>query len=309
MSVLTVYIDDSAEERRRKRRRWIEIAILIAIFVSMQSLSRVIVMTKTITTAGRDTEATETIFVDRYRSLDTQDVPPPPRLAVEPRVLDFGTRGAGSGSPAQLVSIRNAGGHSLRVSLRSTGGAFAVASNCAGTVPCAAAVVFAPAVAGRHDGELLVSGGGQTRVVRLSGFATAVTPRLMAKALSWPDLTVTTTNGTNGTSTTKRTTAGVSGCAPHIGVAIEPASIHFFGGGRRTVTLSNPHACPVSVDAITIVNADRPDRAAGGYQLTGVDGCKKILRPGESCSFVVGTAVWLRYTRHARVHVKSALAP
>jgi hypothetical protein len=304
MSVVTVYIDDSAEERRRKRRRWIEIAILIAIFVSVQSLSRVIVRTKTITTAGRDTEATETIFV--YRSLDTQDVPPPPRLAVEPRVLDFGTRGAGSGSPAQLVSIRNAGGHSLRVSLRSSGGAFAVASNCAGAVPCAAAVVFAPAVAGRHDGELLVSGGGQTRVVRLSGFATAVTPRLTAKALSWPDSTVITTNGTN-TTTTK--TAGVSGCAPHIGVAIEPASIHFFGGGRRTVTLSNPHACPVSVDAITVVNADRPDRAAGGYQLTGVDGCKKILRPGESCSFVVGTAVWLRYTRHARVNVKSALAP
>src|SRR5215212_2934858 len=130
MGAITVYIDDSAEERRRRRRRWIEIAILLALIPLLPLFSsgktRLLVVNPPVITT---TESPDPVVI--YRSLDSQNVPPPPRLAVEPHALDFGTRGVGRGSPARLVTIRNEGGFSLKVSLQSTGNDFLIADTCA----------------------------------------------------------------------------------------------------------------------------------------------------------------------------------
>jgi hypothetical protein len=289
MAEITVFIDDSAEQKRRRRQRWIEFAIVL-LFLPILSLFSERSSTRQLT-VGTQTSKTvdhiEKIIVERQGPPSPMFVPvpgptpvpgphtsppqPPPPLsfAVSPSALHFGARDL----PAQLVTITNAS----NVSLQSTSNDFLVTNNCTGGAPCTAAVVFSPAKEGSREGELRVTSGSETKTVRLSGVTVVTQPPP-------PHL---------------------PRCATNLQPAIDPPNIHFTGKGRRTIVLSNPHACPLRIDAIDLINTVRPSRAARGYKLEGDAACRKVLQPGERCSFDIATTWW--FTLHANVHVKSSV--
>jgi hypothetical protein len=294
VAAITVYIDDSAEERRRRRRRLFEIIILLALIPAVAKMLEAenppIVRTRVVRV---------TVYRDKIGSGESQDIPPPPRVAVEPSLLHFAHCDVGSGTPAQLVKIRNAGGHSLDVALRSTGKDFVITDGCGGGPPCTAAVVFAPSAEGRRSGQLLISGNGMTETVQLSGIATARTiggggrPDPHLPQHPQPSTTSVSLSG--------------SQCPDTLQPVIEPASVHFTGSGRRTITIRNPHPCPLKITAIDLVNADDPKRLPHGYRLDGDAACKTVLAPQGHCAFKVVTS-GIFYTLHARVNIRSVPA-
>jgi hypothetical protein len=293
MAEITLFIDDSAEDRRRKRQRWIEVAIVLvllpvlAVLGSRREVVRVPVMGTVVTDRTDTTDKTDT--TDTTTSTATGDTavtttvttetqaPPPPPLAVTPAAIYFNARGL----PAQLVTIKNA----EHVLLKSSGQDFLVTDNCRDGAPCVAAVVFTPASEGRRDGELRVIGNGGTRTVRLSGF-TPVTPVKPPPPPPPPP--------------------PKPQCAANIQPAIDPPNVHFVGSGRRTITLSNPYPCALRVDAIDLMNADRPDRKASGYKLIGDANCKRVLQPGDRCSFEIATSFW-HFTPRALIDLRSTV--
>lgn len=287
MAQITLFIDDSAEDRRRKRQRWIEVAVVLVLLPVLPLLSsrRAVVArvdrtdrtartNRTSTTSGdtvvtmvTDTTGTETTITT------TETLPPQPQpFVVTPAAIHFNARGL----PAQLVTIKNA----EHVFLKSNGQDFLITDNCKDGAPCVAAVVFTPASEGRRDGELRVIGNGGTRTVHLSGFTpvTPPPPPPPPKPL----------------------------CATNVRPAIDPPNVHFIGTGRRTITLSNPHPCALHVDAIDLMNADRPDRKASGYKLIGDANCKRVLQPGERCAFDIATSPW-HFTPRATIDVRSTV--
>jgi hypothetical protein len=299
MAAITVYIDDSAEERRRRRRRLIEIVILLALIPAaakmLEAENPPIVRTRVRT-------VTKTVYRDKivHDSGASQDIPLPPRVAVEPSLLHFAHCDVGSGTPAQLVKIRNAGGHSLDVALRSTSKDFVITDSCGGGPPCAAAVVFTPSTEGPRNGQLLISGNGMTETVQLSGIATA---RRIGGGPSDPQ------PQQHPQPSTISVSLSGSQCPDILQPVIEPAAVHFTGSGRRTITIWNPHPCPLRVTEIELVNADDPKRPAHGYRLEeGYAACKTLLAPQQRCAFDVVTS-GIFYTLHARVNVRSVPAP
>jgi hypothetical protein len=297
MATITLFIDDSAEDRRRKRQRWIEVAIVLvllpvlAVLASRREGGTVPVVGTvdgtdgTNTTDKTDTTDTTTattitdtvVTMTETSATETSVTPqkPPQPLAVTPAAMYFNARGL----PAQLVTIKNA----EYVLLKSSGKDFLVTDNCKDGAPCVAAVVFTPASEGRRDGELRVIGNGGTRTVRLSGF-TPVTPPPPPPPPPPPK----------------------PQCAAHMQPAIDPPQVHFIGSGRRTITLSNPHPCALRVDAINLMSADRPDRKASGYKLIGDVNCKRELQPGDRCSFDVATSPW-HFTPRATIDLRSTV--
>ena len=293
MTAITVYIDDSAEERRRRRQRLLEIVIALAL---IPPAAKLFAPTTHATTRLRYITTKETVYVQNalFNSPEPLGPPPPPRLTVGPSFLEFGAHEIGRSAPAQIVTIGNAGGYSLHVSLKSNSNDFLVTDTCRNGAPCAAAVVFAPAVQGRREAQLLVTGFGETKIVKLSGLATATT----SSSKPTEKTPIATTSGISITATP---------CAENLQAIIDPGAIHFNGTGRRTITITNPHPCPLRIEAIELVNANDPKRDARGYRLEGDAACKTLLRPYEHCSFdVIASAIW--YTLHARVNVKSTVA-
>jgi hypothetical protein len=288
MAEITVFIDDSAEQRRRKRQRWLELALVLVLLPILPVLSsrqpaapavrqlvvgpiRADTTNTTDTTDTTDTTSTDTVSTT---TADTTVTPVvvherPQPLAVTPAAIHFNARGL----PAQIITIKNA----ERVALKPSGSDFLITDNCNAGPPCVAAVVFAPVSEGRRDGELRVVGNHGVKIVRLSGF-TPVTPPPPPPP---PPCT---------------------GKQP----AIDPPNVHFIGTGRRTITLSNPYACAIRIDAIQLMNADRPNRKASGYKLINDANCKRVLQPGERCSFDVATSPW-HFTPRATIDVRSTV--
>jgi hypothetical protein len=109
--------------------------------------------------------------------------------------------------------------------------------------------------------------------------------------LSWPELPLVIRE-------TKTQTLQTHACdlTPHV----EPRHMHFRGPGRKRVTISNPHDAPIRVTGIDVVDGTAPAR---GYELSGADGCKRVLDPDERCSFVVKALSVAGYAPVARVAV------
>ena len=289
MAEITVFIDDSAEQKRRKRQRWLELALVLALLPVLPVVSarrpavatQVPVMTSTTattntTTRTDTTSATSTDTVSTTTTADTTDTPVvvherPQPLAVTPAAIHFNARGL----PPQIITIKN----SERVTLKPSGNDFLITDNCNDGPPCVAAVVFAPTSEGRRDGELRVIGNHRVKVVRLSGF-TPVTPPPPPPPKPR--------------------------CADNLQPAIDPPNVHFAGTGRRTITFSNPHSCAIRIDAINLMNADQPNRKASGYKLINDANCKRVLQPGERCSFDVATSPW-HFTPRATIDVRSTV--
>jgi len=298
MAEITILIDDSAEQKRRKRQRWIEIAILLLLLPFLPLFSQRPLPAAppfrmdsavTVTAPVIDPVVIEGLIDPPQKPEEKKPpgdplvvkpagpVPPQPpaptvRFTVTPAALHFDARGL----PAQLVMINNSG----RVSLQSSGDDFLVTDNCNSGLPCTAAVVFAPRSEGSRGGELRVSGSGETTIVQLSGF-TPVTPPL-------------------------EDDGGKPLCAAGLLPVTDPPNIHFIGAGRRTVTLSNPHPCALNIETINLMNANRPNRKAAGYKLIDAAKCQRILPPGDHCTFDVATSPW-RFSPRATIAVQSSV--
>ena len=287
MAEITILIDDSAERKRRKRQRWIEIAIVLVVVSILPVLGSrspgagvgVGRTDATTTTDRTDTTGTTgttgtTDTTATTQGPDTPVVPPPDReppqqpqpFTVTPAAINFNARNV----PAQLVTIKNA---EHVVLLKANAKDFLITDNCGAGAPCVAAIVFAPTTEGHRNGKLTVIGNGRTKTVSLSGY-TPIPP---------PPPPLCTSNQP----------------------AIDPPGVHFIGTGRRTITLSNPHPCALRVEAINLMNADRPGRKASGYKLIGDASCKRVLQPGERCSFDVATSPW-HFTPRATIAVQSS---
>ena len=294
MGEITIFLDDSAEQKRRKRRRWIEVAIVLLLIPFLPLFSQrpapalpPFQIESAVAAPAIDTVLIEGMLVDpspvKPEPKPRHDDPPvkgpgsvspaptPQPFTVAPAELRFNARGL----PAQLVAINS----SDRVSVTWNSPDFLITDNCSGGVPCVAAVVFAPANEGARDGELLVSANGGTKTVRLSGFTPVVTPPPPPPELR---------------------------CPPNLQPVTDPPNIHFAGMGQRRVTLSNPHPCMLRIDAIRLFDTDRPGVTASGYKLLNRANCERILEPGERCAFDVATNPW-HFTPRATIDVRSTV--
>lgn len=302
MATITVYLDDSAEEKRRKRRRLVEVLIVIALIPIAGKVMKN-ARAATITSEQRRIDATTTR--DKIEDAGERVTPAlggtpsimvgppsPPRLDVDPLALDFGRREVGSGSRAKIVTIRNAGGFPLELTLKPNERDFLISESCGRSLAagesCAAAVVFVPSREGRRGEQLRIAGRGEQKIVTLSGSGFAARTQTVDPQPPPPP-------------------PDTPRCAANLQPLTEPAHIHFVGGGRRTIAISNPHACPIRIEAIEMVNAENANKKVRGYRLEGDASCKKILQPKDRCTFDVIASSSFFYTLYARVNVRASV--
>ncbi len=285
MPTITVFVADT-EDQQRKRRRARRLAALIIFGIAAAfGFSR-----ESTPIAKRSPRSPQGVIdvkpepkpdvlpPDDFREYDTPIGPlPGPGAIVAPAILDFGERPLDSVGAAQLVTIRNDGGHPLDRVTTSITGPFAVTSGCIAPIlpgsDCAAAVVFAPQVAGASSGELTIHAGEGRRIVRLVGRAAA--PQIADDALDDADWDA-------DADAEVPTDAAESGHPHHL--CINPTSIRFVRSGLDTITLTNPDEAPIQVTSIRLSGSEgRPVR---GYEIAG-DVCVKTMAPGEQCRFTI----------------------
>jgi len=119
----------------------------------------------------------------------------PAAASVSPATLQFGNEWVGQTSPAQTVTLANAGGENLAVSAPQVTGAFVLAgSNCgttlAGGASCSYSVAFAPSGMGAQTGNLQVQTAAGAYGVGLQGFGQLSADSVSAGALDFGSVAV-----------------------------------------------------------------------------------------------------------------------
>jgi hypothetical protein len=172
---------------------------------------------------------------------------PPPQITLQPTSIAFGDVETGTTSPAEQVTVENAGGSAAAITSVTVSGPFVLASNSCGTkslaanTDCQMTVQFAPAVNGAATGVLTMVDSAGTQTVQLTGNGTAPpTDTLSATSLTFPG-----------------TTIGVSSAA-------------------QIVTITNSGGNALTSIAVS---------AAGPFQQTG--NCTTQLTAGASCAISV----------------------
>jgi hypothetical protein len=141
----------------------------------------------------------------------------PAHLTASPTALAFPPQIAGTASAAQFVQLRNDGDEPLSIRITSKGDAFRVSNDCGKplgrTGSCSAAVIFAPATAGKSSGIVAIVTNGGTATIKLDGEARVIKQ-------------------------------------PQPSIDIKPREINFLGDpGKKTVVVTNIGAVPVTLSA------------------------------------------------------------
>jgi len=211
--------------------------------------------------AGSTTSANFPVIAGAFQSVLGTPVPPGnafvtkvgasdvPAVSLSPQTINFGNQGTGVASPAQSVTLTNAGSAPLNVTGVSVSGPFGQTNNCLGTVApesgtCTIHITFSPISTGNATGSVGITdnAAGSPQQISLSG--TGVTPAaavtFSATSLTFPTLTV--------------------------GTASPPQVVTLTSSGSATLTISK----------IAI---------AGDY--TQSNNCGSSLTPGASCTISI----------------------
>jgi hypothetical protein len=270
MATIDVYLDDS-EDRERKRRRMGRIAL---VFLGIAGVT----LATTKENAPRPDipgPPPARQLLPLLRQYDAPiGPPPPPRAVIGPSRLDFGEHEIGTISPPRLITIHNDGGHPLEIPrLASTSPSFRLTSSCERRLEprntCAVALTFAPHNPGTHSASLVVWTDRGEQSIALAGFAPA---RLIVSEQPIP-------NPETAAAPQEETELPVAPPEPR-DLLITPLRIHFAQPGRETITLANPDAVPVQITRIEMKGS------AIGYEI-GASACVKTLAPGEQCRIAV----------------------
>ena len=238
---------------------------------------------------------------------------------VSPTSLAFGNQAVGVASAAKPVTLKNAQGSSLSVSMSTTGD-YSQTSNCGTSLgagaSCAISVVFNPVATGSRAGSLSVVAGGSTLTVALSGTGTgpvlssiSVTPANPTVAKGTTQQFVATGTYSNGTSAditasatwssgttgvaTVSNTAGSKGLASAVSTGTSAISASLAGGtGGATVTGSAVLTVPApALTSITL--------SPNGVSL-GLNGTQQFVATGTfadgSTQTITNSVTWTSNT-------------
>jgi hypothetical protein len=170
-----------------------------------------------------------------------------PLVNVQPASINFGNVPTGTVSPAQQVTVENAGTVAVSISSVNVTGAFVLASNTCGTTAlapnadCQMTVKFAPLSAGAASGTLTLVDQAGTQRVQLSGTGTAPpTDTLSLKSLTFPGTII------GVTSAAQTVTLTNSGGNPLTSIAVS-VSGPFQQSNNCTTQLAGNASCAISV--------------------------------------------------------------
>ncbi|WP_308495444.1 choice-of-anchor D domain-containing protein [Duganella flavida] len=226
----------------------------------------------------------------------TGNAVPAATIAVSATALDFGALVTGSASPAQTITINNAGQAALNFSGISLSGAnagiFTLGGSCAASAPvaaggsCTVTVIATPTVAGSFAGSLNLASNATNGAVAISlaGNASAPAPSLSANpsAVAFGTQTIAATATTQSVSITNRGnvpvvlgSVAVSG-APSVTIASGGCSGTLAVAASCNVTLSFAPTTEGNVSATLLLRSNAPDLSVG---VTGAGTSATVARP------------------------------
>ncbi len=191
----------------------------------------------------------------------------PPKLAVSPASLTFGSQSVGTSSPAQQLTLSNVSPDNLSVLALTASGDFSETDNCIASSPlgasstCTANVTFSPTAAGARAGTLNIANSANIIPISIP---------------------------LSGTGTTAPAITGLSPSSGAVGSSVTITGVNFGASqGTSTVTFNGTATGPTSWSATSIVTPV-PSGATTGNVVVTVSG---VASNGVSFTVVVNRPV------------------